>query len=57
MLIVLVGLVLFLYGVNYYDATVGWTGFGLFIGGIVFYVFLKLRTILGESKQKKQAVG
>ena len=49
LLVVVVGFVLFLYGANYYDATVGWTGVGLFVGGIVLYVVLKLL----ESKQKK----
>jgi len=51
LLIMLVGFVLFLYGANYYDATVGWTGFGLFVGGIVLYVVLKLL----EPRQKKLA--
>jgi hypothetical protein len=50
LLIVLVGFVLFLYGANYYDATVGWSGVGVFVGGIVLYVVLKLL----ESRQKKQ---
>jgi hypothetical protein len=49
LLVVVIGFVLFLYGANYYDATVGWTGVGLFVGGIVLYVVLKLL----ESKQKK----
>jgi hypothetical protein len=49
LLVMVVGFVLFLYGANYYDATVGWTGVGLFVGGIVLYVVLKLL----ESKQKK----
>ena len=49
LLVVVVGFVLFLYGANYYDATIGWTGVGLFVGGIVLYVVLKLL----ESKQKK----
>jgi hypothetical protein len=49
LLIVLLGFILFLFGANYYAATVGWTGVGLFVGGIVLYVVLKLL----ESKQKK----
>ena len=49
LLIVLVGFVLFLYGANYYDAVVGWGGVGLFVGGIVLYVVLKLL----EPKKKK----
>jgi hypothetical protein len=38
---VIVGVVLFLYGANYYDAAMGWTGVGVFVGGIVLYVVLK----------------
>ena len=49
LVIVVLGFILFLYGANYYDATIGWTGVGLFVGGIVLYVVLKLL----ESKQKK----
>jgi len=36
--LVIVGLVLFLYGANFYVATVGWTGFSLGIAGILLYV-------------------
>ena len=49
LVIVVLGFILFLYGANYYDATIGWTGVGLFVGGIVLYVVLKLL----ESRQKK----
>jgi hypothetical protein len=42
---------MFLYGANYYDAMIGWTGVGLFIGGVVLYVVLKLL----ESLHKKQS--
>jgi hypothetical protein len=48
LLIVVLGFILFLYGANYFDATVGWTGVGFFVGGIVLYVVLKLL----ESKKK-----
>jgi hypothetical protein len=50
LLVVVIGFVLFLYGANYYDAAIGWTGVGLFVGGIVLYVVLKLL----EPRQKKQ---
>jgi hypothetical protein len=39
---VILGIVLFLYGANYYDAVVGWTGLGLFVGGILVYVLLRI---------------
>ncbi|XHH08048.1 MAG: hypothetical protein ACFCUE_10795 [Candidatus Bathyarchaeia archaeon] len=37
-ILVIVGVGLFLYGANVYDATVGWTGFYLGIAGILLYV-------------------
>jgi len=49
LLIVVVGFVLSLCGANYYDVTIGWTGVGLFVGGVVLYVALKLL----EHKRKK----
>lgn len=49
LLIVVLGLILFLYGANYYDATIGYVGLGLFVGGIVLYIFLKVY----ESVTKK----
>ena len=33
---------MFLYGANYYDNFVGWTGVYLFFGGIVAYVLLRV---------------
>jgi len=47
--IIILGVVLFLYGANYYDATVGWTGVFLGIAGIL--VFL-LRYIYSELTKK-----
>jgi membrane-bound ClpP family serine protease len=37
-LLVIVGLSLFLYGVNVYNAVIGWTGFCLCIVGVLLYV-------------------
>ncbi len=37
-IMVLVGIGLFLYGANVYDATVGWGGFYLGIAGILLYI-------------------
>ena len=47
--LVLLGVVLFLYGANVYDAVVGWTGFFLGMAGIL--VFL-IRYIYGELTGK-----
>lgn len=35
---VLLGVVLFLYGANYYNATVGWAGVGLSVVGILVFL-------------------
>jgi hypothetical protein len=41
-----IGAILFLYGANYYNAMIGWTGFSLMIGGffaeIVFILYGRL---------------
>ena len=42
LLAVLLGIFFFLYGANYYDSVVGWTGVGLFVGGILAYVLLRI---------------
>ncbi|MCK4433885.1 hypothetical protein KAU92_00225 [Candidatus Bathyarchaeota archaeon] len=47
---VIVGLVLFLYGANYFDALIGWTGVYVVIAGLFVEIVL---TIL-ESLKKKE---
>jgi hypothetical protein len=39
--IIVVGIILFLYGSNYYDATIGWAGVYLIFGGILAEIILK----------------
>jgi len=45
--IIVLGIILFLYGSNYFDATVGWTGVYLMITGffveIVLYAYGKFK--------------
>jgi uncharacterized membrane protein HdeD (DUF308 family) len=41
LVLVVVGIILFLYGANAYDATVGWTGIGLLLGGLIAYIALQ----------------
>jgi hypothetical protein len=48
LLVVLAGFVLFLYGANSYDAVVGWLGVGLFVGGFLLYVVLKVYEYLAR---------
>jgi hypothetical protein len=53
-LVVVLGVVLFLFGANYYNNVVGWAGVYLFVGGIVAYVLLWVFSSLmkGGSDQK-----
>jgi membrane-bound ClpP family serine protease len=48
--VLLLGFVLFLYGANYYDAAVGYTGVFLFLVGLVAILTLY---IYGELTKKK----
>jgi hypothetical protein len=49
-LFVLVGLSLFLYGANVYNAAIGWTGFSLCIAGILIYVITFLYVQLNKKR-------
>jgi hypothetical protein len=40
--IIVVGVILFLYGSNYYNAAVGWTGVYLIFGGVLAELILKV---------------
>lgn len=52
-LLVIVGLGLFLYGANVYNAPIGWTGFSFSIAGILLYVmyflYVQLRKKVPEQ--------
>jgi membrane-bound ClpP family serine protease len=47
--IVILGIILFLYGANYYDAVVGWAGVFIFVAGILAFL---IRYIYGELTKK-----
>ena len=47
--IIVLGVVLFLYGANYYEATVGWSGVFLFIVGLLAFL---VRYIYSELTKK-----
>jgi len=49
--LVIAGLVLFLYGANSYDATVGWTGIGLLAAG--FFGYIALKAYEASTKKKE----
>jgi hypothetical protein len=38
--VVILGIVLFLYGANYYDEVSGWSGLFLIVAGIIAYLIL-----------------
>jgi hypothetical protein len=40
LVVVILGIVLFLYGANYYDEVSGWSGFFLIVAGIIAYLIL-----------------
>ena len=40
--LIILGIVLFLYGSNYYDAVIGWTGVAFILGGFVAEIVLKV---------------
>ena len=54
--LVILGIVLFLYGSNAYDAVAGYAGIGLFIGGIVLYVVLQAYKAVLKNSEKLETV-
>jgi drug/metabolite transporter (DMT)-like permease len=46
----IVGVILFLYGANYYDATVGWAGVLLFVAAFVAVIVLLVYKSLTRPK-------
>ena len=48
--LVVVGVMLFLYGVNTYDTMVGWSGIGIGIGGLAAYVVFKVFESVRKSE-------
>ena len=54
--LVISGIVLFLYGSNAYYAVAGYAGIGLFIGGIVLYAVLQAYKVMLKKSEKLEAV-
>jgi uncharacterized membrane protein YkvI len=54
-LVALVGIVLFLYGANYYNGTVGWAGIILVIASFIAWVILKVYDFT-RKKERLEAV-
>jgi drug/metabolite transporter (DMT)-like permease len=55
-LLIILGIVLFLYGANYYDQTVGWAGVFLFVGAIVALVLLYVYGALNKKKENGASI-
>lgn len=51
LLLIILGLVLFLYGANYYSAPVGWTGIGFL--AFAFFGYIALKVYEAATKNKK----
>lgn len=54
-ILVIAGIGMFLYGANVYNATIGWAGFYLGIGGIVLYIVSYLYVQLKKKEEPQQA--
>jgi len=48
--LVILGVVLFLYGANYYDAIIGYSGIGIFFAGLIVYGVWKAYEISTKGK-------
>lgn len=48
--VVILGIVLFLVGANYYDEVSGWSGFFLIVGGIIAYLVLGVYGVLRKRE-------
>jgi hypothetical protein len=53
LLVVIVGIVMFLYGSNAYDPFFGWGGIFLAVGGIIAYVALEIYGSLRKKRKLK----
>ncbi|HVP26611.1 MAG TPA: hypothetical protein VMT26_02980 [Candidatus Bathyarchaeia archaeon] len=56
LLIALLGVVLFLYGANYYDALIGWAGIFLIVISFLAWLVLKLYALIRKKDGKLEAV-
>jgi O-antigen/teichoic acid export membrane protein len=56
LLLVILGIILFLYGANAYDPISGYSGIGLFILGLVLYAVLQGYEAMLKNKKKLEPV-
>jgi uncharacterized protein YjeT (DUF2065 family) len=51
LVLVIAGIVLFLYGANAYDSAVGYTGIGFFVSGLIVYIALQAYASMTKNKK------
>jgi len=51
LLVVILGIVLFLYGSNAYDAVFGWVGVFMIVGGVIAYAALEVYGALRKRRK------
>jgi polyferredoxin len=51
LLVVILGIVLFLYGSNAYDAVFGWAGVFMIVGGVIAYAALEVYGALRKRRK------
>lgn len=56
LLLALLGVVMFLYGANYFDQVVGWAGVALVIGAVFAEIVLKLHETTRKKGERLEAV-
>jgi len=54
--VIVIGVVLFLYGSNYYNAVVGWTGVCLVFGGLFAEIIVKVCEIVAKRESCLQMI-
>ncbi len=52
--LIILGIILFLIGANYYNAIVGWLGVFLFLSGILALIALYVYNLLSKPKSPKE---
>ncbi len=55
-IVFIVGVVLFLYGANYFNAAVGWTGIGLILAALVAGIALRIYESIGKKEKISESV-
>lgn len=49
-LVIILGFIMFLYGANYYNASIGWVGLLLVAGGLLAEIILKVNEVVGKRE-------